>query len=261
MVQHCVPILMYHQVSPQPVAAFSKYIVTPQAFAAQMNWLHLAGYTPITLDRLLAQRQGRAVLPQRPVVITFDDGYQDCLTYAAPILQAKGFTAIVYLVAGLMGKNSEWLQAERGITFPLLDWPAARQLEAAGLHCGAHTVSHPRLAQLDAATCRTELIDGRRLLEDQLGHAIHHLAYPFGSFNEQVRTLAGEAGYQSACSVRIGLSPTHDDPLALHRVPVLGDDSLFDFICRLRTAQRWKDLFMHKVASGRRLFDKGGVRP
>ncbi|MEZ4863300.1 MAG: polysaccharide deacetylase family protein [Caldilineaceae bacterium] len=232
-----IPILMYHEVAPAAAPAFRKYTVAPQAFARQMRWLRLAGYHPITLDALIAQRQGEGHLPRRPVVITFDDGFQGCCDYAVPILRAHGFTAIFYLVAGLMGKSSHWLQAERGLTLPLMDWTAARRLIAEGFSCGAHTMTHPRLAQLDAATCRAELVLARQQIEQQVGHPVHHLAYPFGSCNATVRNLAAEAGYRSACTVEIGHVLPTADLLLLRRVPVLGQDSLADFICRLSTAR------------------------
>lgn len=228
---------MYHQVTPRPLPAFRKYAVTPKAFAAQMRWLALTGYVPVTLDALADYRSGRGALPLRPVIITFDDGFQDCVDHAVPILQNQRFTAVFYLVVGLMGKTSRWLLRERGIEFPLMDWATARQLAAAEFQFGTHTLSHPRLVDLSPAACREELLKSRLLMEDHLGREITHLAYPFGSFNPHVRTLAAETGYRSACSVRIGLSTPDDDLLALHRVPVNGQDSLPDFVCRLRTAQ------------------------
>jgi peptidoglycan/xylan/chitin deacetylase (PgdA/CDA1 family) len=238
---------MYHQVTPRPLPAFRKYAVTTKAFAAQMKWLAWAGYVPINLDDWLHSRRDRTRLPSRPVIITFDDGLEDCFKYAVPILQAQGFTAIFFLVAGLMGETSRWLRLERGIEFPLMDWTTARQLLAAGFQCGSHSISHPRLANLPAAACREELLRSRQLLEDNLGQEIKHLAYPYGSFTEQVQVAVAEVGYRSACSVRIGLSPCDDDPLALHRVPVSGQDSLFDFICRLRTARSFREFISDKV--------------
>jgi peptidoglycan/xylan/chitin deacetylase (PgdA/CDA1 family) len=232
-----IPILMYHQISPQASRAFRKYVVTVKAFAAQMNWLARAGYVPISLDTLIAYRSGRDALPVRPVVITFDDGFRDCAEHAVPILKARSFTATFYLVAGMVGETSRWLLAERGIEFQLMDWATARQLVAAGFNCGCHTMSHPRLADLSPALCHEELLRSRQLLEDNLGHEVTHLAYPFGSFNDSVRAVVAETGYRSACSVRIGLSASDDDPLALHRVPICGQDSLLDFICRLSTAR------------------------
>ena len=79
------------------------------------------------------------------------------------------------------------------------------------------------------------------MLENELGHPVHHLAYPFGSESEHVREIAAECGYESGCTVAIGLSSSADDPLGLRRVPVLGTDSLLDFISRLRTAYTVRD--------------------
>jgi peptidoglycan/xylan/chitin deacetylase (PgdA/CDA1 family) len=240
---------MYHQVTPRPLLAFRQYAVTPKAFAVQMHWLALAGYSPINIDALLEHRSGGSILPLRPVIITFDDGYQDCIDYAAPILQAHGFTAVFYLVAGLVGKTSRWLLRELGIELPLMDWTAVRQLKAAGFQCGTHSMSHPYLTDLSPAACRNELLESRHLLEDHLGHEVRHLAYPYGSFNERVRAIAAETGYQSACAVRVGLSAPDDDPLALHRVPINGRDSLPDFICRLHTARTLGEV-LHSKARG-----------
>jgi len=242
-----VPILMYHLVTPQPPSAFRKYTVTPQVFATQIRWLALAGYKTITLDDLLAARKGGS-LPPRPVIITFDDGFRDCVEYAVPILQAHGFRAIFYLIAGLMGKDSEWLRAERGIELPILGWPAARQLEADGFECGTHSMSHPRLTDLEPEACRTELLESRHRLENQLGHSVSHMAYPYGSYNDTVRALAEECGYRSACSTRIGLSGANDDLFALHRVPVNGQESFFDFICCLSTSYTAR-MIMQKMAN------------
>lgn len=125
---------------------------------------------------------------------------------------------------------------ERGVALALVDWSTARQLEAAGFQCGAHSMNHPHLADLDAAACHMELRESQQLLEERLGHEVRHLAYPYGSCNDTVRAIVAECSYQSACSTRIGLSDADDDLLALHRVPVNGQESFFDFICRLSTA-------------------------
>jgi peptidoglycan/xylan/chitin deacetylase (PgdA/CDA1 family) len=149
------------------------------------------------------------------VVITFDDGFQDCWDYAVPVLRERGFSALFFLVAGLVGRRSTWLLREKGVEFPLMDWTAARGLLDAGLECGAHSLSHP--------------------------------AYPFGSYDERVRAIAAEVGYRSACSVRIGLSKPDDDALALHRVPVSGREGLANFICRLRTGRRMSEVLRRRT--------------
>ena len=230
-----IPILMYHQVGARPHPAFRKYTVAPSAFRTQMRWLAAAGYETVTPDQLLDARAGRGVLPRRPVMITFDDGFRECVDEALPVLRSHGFGAVFYLVAGLMGGTSRWLVPLIGAEFPLVDWETARELERAGFRCAAHSMTHPRLTDLDPDACRTELREPRQLLEEHLGRPEHHLAYPHGAWDEQVRALAEEAGYRTACSVRIGLSGPGDDALALHRVPVNGTDTLPDFVARLRT--------------------------
>jgi len=242
-----VPILMYHQVSAAPMRAFARYTVTSRTFAAQMRWLSLAGYEPITLDRLLEHRRTGAVLPSRPVVITFDDGFRDLVHHAVPVLSRHGFTATFFLVAGLMGRMGRWLREEIGTEMPLMNWTEARELEAAGFQCGAHTMTHPRLAALPAAACAAELAESRSRLENELGHEVRHLAYPFGSFDMRVREIAADAGYASGCSTAPGLSRAGDDPLALPRITVYGHESLLSFGCRLRTALPLRELVRRRL--------------
>jgi peptidoglycan/xylan/chitin deacetylase (PgdA/CDA1 family) len=230
-----VPILMYHEVSPSPHPAFRRYTVTVRDFTRQMRWLAAFGYQPIDMDTLVHARQGHASLPKRPVIITFDDGFQGCADHAVPVLRTQGFTAMFYLVAGLMGRTSRWLRPELGMELPLMSWDTARSVAAEGFRFGAHTLTHPRLPGVDPARRRDELVHARGRMEDELGHSIVHLAYPYGDFDQIVQAAAAEAGYVTACSTRPGRSGPDDDLLALHRVTVYGHDSLLDFAWRLRT--------------------------
>lgn len=238
-----VPVLMYHEVSPSPHPAFRRYTVTVRAFTRQMRWLAALGYGTIDLDTLVRARQGRGALPRRPVVITFDDGFQGCADHAVPVLRAHGFTAAFYLVTGLVGATSRWLRAELGMELPLMDWGTIRALAAEGFQCGAHSVTHPRLPGLDPSRRRAELVDARKRLEDELERPVLHLAYPYGAYDAAVRAATAEAGYVTACSTRAGLSGADDDLLALRRVTVYGHDSLLDFACRLRAGTTLRDRF------------------
>jgi peptidoglycan/xylan/chitin deacetylase (PgdA/CDA1 family) len=243
-----VPILMYHQVAPSAPVGFEKYVVTPAAFAGQMRWLALARYTPVTIDALVRYWRGRGgPWPAHPVVITFDDGFADVLAHAVPVLRARRFTAVFYLVSGLMGSTSCWLQALRGVELPLMSWGDARELERAGFQCGAHGARHWRLTDLSPAGCQAELVECRRALIEELGHEVTDLAYPFGAHDAPVRAAAAAAGFRSACSVNIGLARADDDPLALRRVPVNGGDSLLDFASRLRTGHAIREAIAGKL--------------
>jgi peptidoglycan/xylan/chitin deacetylase (PgdA/CDA1 family) len=235
-----VPILVYHEVSPEPHPAFRRYTVTVRGFARQMRWLAARGYQTIDMDALVRARTGGTALPPRPVLISFDDGFQGSADHAVPLLEAQGFTAVFYLVTGLMGHTSRWM-AEAGVELPLMSWDKARALANAGFQCGVHTLTHPRLTGLEPQRRRAELSEARRRLESELGRPAVHFAYPFGAYDPTVRASVAEAGFLTACSTRAGLSGADDDLLALRRVTVYGHDSLLDFICRLSTGSAPRD--------------------
>ena len=241
---------MYHQVSPKPTAAFARYTVTVKAFAAQMRWLAVARYTPLTMASLVATWRDQRALPRRPVVITFDDGFRDCMDHAVPILREHGFSAVFFLVAGLMGRTSRWMLRTSGIEFPLMDWASARTLESQGIECAAHSMTHPALADQPASVSRAELVECRQVLEDRLGREVRHLAYPFGSVSPGVRALAAEAGYVAACTTEKGLATEGDHRLSLPRVPVYGHDSLLDFVCRLRGGHTAREVLRGTLPPG-----------
>jgi peptidoglycan/xylan/chitin deacetylase (PgdA/CDA1 family) len=242
---------MYHEVSPTPLPAFRRYTVTPRQFARHMRWLAAAGYRAIDMDALVQARRGDGPLPSRPVVITFDDGFQGVAEHAVPVLRAHGFTAVFYLVTGVMGETSRWMGPEVGAELPIMSWATARALANQGFQCAAHTVTHPRLAGLDPARCRAELADARHRLEEELDRPAIHLAYPFGSFDPAARAAAADAGYVTACSTRAGRSGPDDDLLALRRVSIYGHDSLFDFVCRLRTGMAVRERLARAFGAAR----------
>jgi len=247
-----IPILMYHEVSVHSHPALQKYVVSPQAFAAQMRWLARAQYHPITLTAIADAFAGGPPLPSSPVVITFDDAYRECVANVTSVLLEYGFPASFFVVAGLVGESSRWFTARGGIELPLAGWSMMRHLVTAGFECGSHSFTHPRLAELGDAGCHEELSRSRLELEQRLGCAIVHLAYPHGSCDRRVSGLAAAAGYRTGCTVHPGMVSPADDLLLLPRVPVEGTDSLPDFISRLTTVRSLREHWSH--------FRQGGWR-
>src|SRR4051812_9732838 len=231
-----VPVLMYHPVSDMVAPSFAGYTVTPSQFAAQVRALTRLGASSISPEELRAAHLDGRALPRRPVVITFDDGFRDCLRHAAPVLHAAGLRATMYVVAGLLGGTSRWMAPE-GLDLPLVTSSQARELEQAGIECQSHSLTHKRLAELESPEIARELSVSRRVLEDELGHEVRHLAYPHGSFDQRVTAAAAEAGYLSAFSTRTGKALAHDDMLALPRVNVDGRERPINFLARLATGR------------------------
>ena len=236
------PILMYHQVAPTAPAAYARYTVTPAVFGRHVRILATLGYRTISLERLNAAHTAGIPLPKRTVVITFDDGFADTVRYAVPELNRHGFTATFFVVAGLIGRSSEWTRRRRGIEMPLSDMRALRDLADAGFTVGSHTITHRPLSDLEETECRYELRESKRRLEEELGCEVRDVAYPYGSTNELVRQAAADCGYRTACSTIDGISEATDDPLMLRRVHITGADSLADFLCRIGTGHPIRNL-------------------
>lgn len=232
-----IPILMYHQVTPSIHPSFAIWSVTPETFARHMRIIKLLGYTTINLDQLMDYRNGGASLPKKPIIITFDDGLQEAIDYTVPILEAYGFTAVYYIPGEFIGSRSHWLLPELGVEFPIINWDVIERLDRKGFQVGSHSMTHPALPALSYEDCLSELSDSRKILEDRLGRRVLHLAYPFGFYNESVRSAAEEAGYETASTCVSAFCTDKDDSLTLPRINISGSDTLLDFVSKISFSQ------------------------
>lgn len=234
-----VPILMYHSISTQASHRYRTWNVSPVLFNEQMAYLRTEGYTPVTVTQLAtAIADGDACLPQRPVVLTFDDGLADFYSGALPILAAHHFTATLYVSTGYVGGTSRWLAQEGEGERPMLSWAQIGEIAAQGIECGGHSHTHAALDLLSRAEAQDEIVRCKTLLEGHIGRTVNTFAYPFGYFSLPVRRMVREAGYSSACAVLYGLSATTDDPFALARLIITPDTPLAAFADRL-SARPW----------------------
>ncbi|HEX3082226.1 MAG TPA: polysaccharide deacetylase family protein [Candidatus Saccharimonadia bacterium] len=207
-----LPILLYHY--------------PPPNFEEQLAHLEQAGYTTIDLDQALDGLHGGA-LPAKPVVITFDDGFAAQMQ-AFELLKRHHMKATFYIIDG--GEASKWcigagrrygdpLQPPGGCGDAYLSWDQVRTLDKSGLiTIGGHTVNHRNLATLSAADQEFEIVQGKELLEAELGHSVHDFAYPYGAYNAESIKLAQEAGYTTAVTTMEGTVQTDTSIYTLRRV-------------------------------------------
>lgn len=231
-----IPILMYHQVSDEPHPNYLDYTVTPEAFKAQMKILKILGFEPISLTKLYNCNEGKTAFPRRPVIITFDDGMQEAIDNAIPILEDSGFSAIFFIPTNYVGIKSSWMLSTVNVEFQVIDWSTIRNLDSKGFEIGAHSMSHPKLDRISTSECYRELEGSRMILEEFLEHEVRHMAYPFGHYDERVRELAHEVGYYTACTTEESIANSNDHWLALPRINVGLGSSLFEFTLKLYTS-------------------------
>jgi peptidoglycan/xylan/chitin deacetylase (PgdA/CDA1 family) len=209
-----VPILMYHRINvPAPGASpiTRGLTVHPADFARQMRWLKRHGYRTVTQRELFeALFRGRRLGP-KPILITFDDGYQDLFYQASPVLARLGMRATAYVISG----------RTTGSDRTFLTWRLLRALERRGIEIGSHTVTHCDLTSLSDHKAFRELVQSRRALERRLRHPVQWFAYPFGAYDARVERLARRAGYVLAVTTEYGAVHSARRPLALRRIRVL----------------------------------------
>lgn len=211
-----VPVLMYHSVTGGPSDATRALSVAPEAFAEQMALIGDLGLTPLTTADLAARWRSARPLPTRPVLITFDDGYEGVHRHALPVLARHGFPATLFVCTG-------WLRGHHdtgGGLDTMLDWRQVRELAAAGVEIGGHSHTHPQLDQLDDTGLRAELDGCTRILGTELGARPASFAYPYGYSSRRVRQAVRAAGYAQALAVGNALARRRQGPYALKRVTV-----------------------------------------
>ena len=227
-----VPILMYHGVSDHGPAALARYRVSTSLFKAQMRWLRANGFYTVGSRELLEHIDGRQPFAGRPVMLSFDDGFQDFADNAWPILVAHDFTAEMFVVTDLAGKTAIWDQ-DKGEPARLMDGATIARLAAEGALFGSHMATHTPLDGLSAEALVKELAGSRAMLAQWLGQPPVSFAAPFSIEDSRLGWAARQCGYRIGFSGDGGAARLDMNSLALPRVEVRGDRPLEAFIARM----------------------------
>jgi peptidoglycan/xylan/chitin deacetylase (PgdA/CDA1 family) len=226
-----VPILMYHYIRVNPVArdrAGADLSVAPRDFVQEMQLLASTGFHTVSLDDLTAALVSGRALPPKPVVLTFDDGYEDFYTAAYSVLRADGFRATSFVITGLVGAPG------------YLTWSQMREMEASGLvQFESHTVHHMEMTRLSIPQAQRELLESKWTLEMQLGVPVRYFCYPSGRYNARIELLVLHDGYTAAVSTRYGEVHTSRDLGALTRIRIHGGESIASFAAAVGISSGW----------------------
>ena len=236
-----IPILMYHSVSDEAETGVSPYYRTatsPKIFRQHMQLLKSSGYQSVDLKTaVVALKRGSK---EKLAVVTFDDGYRDFYTAAFPILKEQHLTATMFLPTAFIGMERRSFKARECMT-----WSEVKELHQAGIHFGSHTVTHPKLVELDWPQIKRELADSKAEIEKHLGTAADTFAYPFAfpetnkNFVSRLSETLSETGYLCCATTRIGRAKPGDDLMQLKRLPANSCDDAKLFQAKLDGAYDW----------------------
>lgn len=230
-----IPILMFHQIDAPPPRGtpLRGLIVAPSSFVWQMRMLRLLGYKGLSMrdlePYLNGEKQGKVV------GITFDDGYQNNLRHALPILRRHSFTATCYGVSGLLGGTNTW---DHGIVAekPLMTVQEWRTWHAAGMDVGSHTCTHAKLTELSPTQAWEQIFRSKQELEQAVGCEVRHFCYPYGWYTQEHLEMTQKAGYASATTTKRGRVHAGDNPYALSRIMVARATNPVQFFMKIATS-------------------------
>lgn len=231
-----IPIITYHSID----NSGSIVSTSPELFRRQMATLRDEGYNTLTLRGLTSLMQAGQWPGQKSVVLTFDDGFENFYTVAAPVLEEHSFTATVFLVTEKCGSFNDWsgnppeLPRSR-----LLSWQQVKDLSARGIEIGSHSITHPDLTTLEPSDAAKEIRHSKRAIEDAIGTSVTSFAYPFGHFTRAVKLVVEDA-YDGACSTDLGRIDRESDRHSLERIDAY-------YLSNLRSLEmlqsRWMDRY------------------
>lgn len=218
-----IPVLYYHSIDD---VKDNELKVSKQKFREQMKFLKDSGYTTLTMEELYKYIKNNEKVPEKSVVITFDDGYADNYTNAYPVLKEFGFNATIYVVTDWTDKDPYYLTSAH-----------LKELEANGIEIQSHTGAHDHLASLTKEKQLDTLKRSKQKLENILNKEVHYIAYPFGEYNETTKKLTEELGYKMAFATSKGWADKTDNLFAVNRVYVSAFITMDSFKQRVTSAK------------------------
>ncbi|WP_160688723.1 polysaccharide deacetylase family protein [Clostridium sp. C2-6-12] len=209
-----VPVLYYHSVRE---SADNEVTIKPEILREHLKYINEQGYTTLTMKQLEDYILNNSPIPEKSILITFDDGYMDNYYNAFPILKEFNMTATIFCITSELD-GSYYLSKE-----------AIKEISDYGIDIESHTVTHPHLNKLKYDKQLEELLESKKTLEGITGKEITSIAYPFGDFDDNSVKAAKEAGYTLGFTTKLGLSDRNDNPLVLDRIYISSEYNMNTF--------------------------------
>ncbi len=213
-----IPIFIYHSIrpiDPNDSSAVKTYEISPELFEEQLKYLRDNGYTTVSLDDVVDDIKIHSTgSVKKPVVLTFDDGWENQYKYAFPLLKKYHMTGTFYVYTNPISKVDHWLT-----------WDQLKEMQAAGMTIEDHTLSHPLFKHTSTDQIKTEVTQSKKILEQHLGTHVDHFASPYGYWTESIADIVRGAGYATYRTTYKGVY--QDNPMRLRGILVTNDLNYF----------------------------------
>lgn len=226
-----VPILMYHYLS-DPLPGANRYrrdlSVSPALFEQHLAWLREQGYQSITLEQLLRHLVLGEPLPERPIIITFDDGYADNYANAFPLLAKYDFASTFFVVSELAERASAGITAPDGTVYAddYMTWAQMQEMQAAGMDIQCHARVHEDLTDMDDERLIWQVLGCHEMIESNLGQRPRFVAYPSGIYDQRVAEFFASDDYYGGITTHQGSLQRSDDLFELQRLRIRGTTTI-----------------------------------
>ena len=218
-----IPVLYYHSIAYEEG---NELRIPKEKFRQQMQYLKDNGYTTLSLDEFYNFLTENTPIPNKSVIITFDDGYRDNYENAFPILKEFGYKAAVFVITSAIDKEKEFLTSDE-----------LKEMSNSNIDIESHTLNHDNLSSLDYDAQINTLKDSKEFLEEILQKEVKYIAYPYGEWNDDTLKAAKSAGYNMAFTTVGGWSNKNQGIYTLNRVYVSNNHNMDEFKRRLTNSQ------------------------
>jgi len=221
-------VLMYHSINTNSLF----FTVRSENFAEQMAYLKNKRFNIISLNQLVELIEEKKLIPQKTIVLTFDDGYKDNYFSAYPILKKYNFPATIFLVPDLIGQTT---RNRQNIVFKMLDWPQIQEMHQSGLiDFQPHSLTHQKLDRIKSTEVEHEVKESKIIIEEKLNKKCYFFAYPGGNFNEAAIDILKENGFRAALTINNALADRNSDLFKLPRKSINTETSMTQFKGKLK---------------------------
>lgn len=239
-----IKILMYHRITRnEDVSKMHWTYISAEQFRKQLLLLDHFGFTPITFKDYRLFTKGELNLPRKPIILTFDDGYEDVYKIAFPILKEYGMKAVLFVLGNRSIKTDLWNIGDGTISSLLMNDEQIIDLYEAGFEIGSHTMTHAKLPEISSQNAWEEISGSKLVIESILNSPIRSFSYPYGETNTSVKRLVIRAGYNFACGVFTGPPHFGNDLYDFRRITISNSTSALNFATKILTPFEYYEWF------------------